>query len=31
MPAGVEYQVANYGYSRAHEFSLKLSLLNAIK
>ena len=31
LPSGVEYQVANYGYSRAHEFSLKLSLLNAIK
>jgi Ca-activated chloride channel family protein len=31
LPAGVEYQVANYGYSRAHEFSLNLSLLKAIK
>jgi len=31
LPAGVEYQLANYGYSRAHEFSLKLSLLKAIK
>jgi Ca-activated chloride channel family protein len=31
LPAGVEYQVGDYGYSRAHEFSLKLSLLKAIK
>ena len=25
MPAGVEYQVGDYGYSRTHEFSVKLS------
>ena len=31
LPAGVEYQVGNYGYSRAHEFSVKLSVLKAIK
>jgi Ca-activated chloride channel family protein len=31
LPAGVEYQVAGYGYSQTHEFSLKLSLLKAIK
>ena len=31
LPTGVEYQVGNYGYSRAHEFSLKQSVLEAIK
>jgi len=31
LPAGLEYQVGNYGYSRAHEFSVKLSVLKAIK
>jgi len=31
LPAGVEYQVGNYGYSRAHEFSVERSVLKAIK
>jgi Ca-activated chloride channel family protein len=31
LPAGVEYQVSGYGYSQTHEFSVKLSVLKAIK
>ena len=31
LPAGVEYQVGGFGYSQTHEFSVKLSLLKAIK
>lgn len=31
LPAGVEYQVGGHGYSQTHEFSVKLSLLKAIK
>lgn len=31
LPAGVEYQVGNYAYSRSHEFFLRLSVLKAIR
>jgi len=31
LPAGVEYQVGDYGYSRVHEFSVRSSVLKAIK
>jgi len=31
LPAGVEYQVADYGYARTHEFLVKMAALKAIK